>query len=48
MNNLTFGLTMLVVGMGGTMLTLWLLTLIIDLLRFLFPPSQDKDGGKAP
>ena len=39
MDNLNFGVTMLVVGMGGTLLTLWILTLVIDLLRVLFPPE---------
>lgn len=37
MNNLTFGLTMLIVGMGGTMATLFLLTLIIRALVAFFP-----------
>lgn len=32
MNNTTFGLTMLVVGMGGTMLTLWILSVLIGWL----------------
>lgn len=37
MDNVTFGLTLLVVGMGGTLLTLWLLTLVMRLLVRLFP-----------
>lgn len=37
MSDLDFGLTMIVVGMGGTLLTLWLLTLFIDLLRKVWP-----------
>jgi Na+-transporting methylmalonyl-CoA/oxaloacetate decarboxylase gamma subunit len=40
MSNLTFGLTMLVVGMGGTLLTLWLLTLLIRGLTALFPADD--------
>lgn len=32
MDNTTFGLTMLVVGMGGTMLTLWVLAILIGWL----------------
>lgn len=32
MDNTTFGLTMLVVGMGGTMLTLWILAILIGWL----------------
>jgi hypothetical protein len=46
MNNLTFGLTMLVVGMGGTLITLWLLTLLIRGLTVLFPPSKDSATPK--
>ena len=32
MDNTTFGLTMLVVGMGGTMITLWVLAILIGWL----------------
>ena len=32
-----FGLTMMVVGMGGTFLTLWILGLVMDLLKKVFP-----------
>jgi Na+-transporting methylmalonyl-CoA/oxaloacetate decarboxylase gamma subunit len=50
MNNLTFGLTMLVVGMGGTLITLWLLTLVIRgltaLFTALFPPAKDSASPK--
>ena len=46
MNNLTFGLTMLVVGMGGTLITLWLLTLLIRGLTTLLPPP--KAGAVEP
>ena len=40
-----FGLTMTVVGVGGTFLTLWVISLVIDLLKKLFPlqpPKQEK------
>jgi Na+-transporting methylmalonyl-CoA/oxaloacetate decarboxylase gamma subunit len=40
MSNLSFGLTLLVVGMGGTLLTLWLLTLLIRALTTLLPPEK--------
>ena len=45
MNNLTFGLTMLVVGMGGTLLTLFLITLCIRALALFFPvrPVQKEE-----
>ena len=40
MTQLTFGLTMLVVGMGGTLLTLYLLTLLIKGLTALLPSDK--------
>ena len=44
MNDLTFGLTMTVAGMGVTFITLYLLTLLIRLLNKLFPfQKEDKD-----
>jgi Na+-transporting methylmalonyl-CoA/oxaloacetate decarboxylase gamma subunit len=33
----TFGLTVACLGMGGTMLVLWLLSLLILLLKKIFP-----------
>lgn len=42
MDNFTFGLTMLLVGMGGTLLTLWLLTLLIQGVTLLFPVEDKK------
>jgi len=33
----SFGLTMMFVGMGGTFLTLWVLSLVMDLLKKVFP-----------
>lgn len=41
MSNTTFGLTMLIVGMGGTLLTLWLLGLLLRGITTLFPPEED-------
>lgn len=46
MSQLTFGLTMLTVGMGGTLLTLWLLTLLIRGITALFPPENGGREGK--
>ncbi len=37
MDNLHFGLTMIVVGMGGTLVSLWFLSLVILLLKKLLP-----------
>ena len=42
----TFGLTMMIVGMGGTFLTLWILGLVMDLLKKVFPlVIVSKAGG---
>ena len=43
MTNLEFGLTLTVVGMGGTLMILFLITLVMDALIKLFPP--DMEGG---
>ena len=43
----TFGLTMMIVGMGGTFLTLWILGLVMDLLKKVFPlVSQSRQPGE--
>ncbi len=39
-----FGLTMTVIGMGVTLLTLYLLILAIRLLTRLFPPKEEKEA----
>ena len=39
-----FGFTMMIIGMGGTFLTLWILSLVIDLLKKVFPLA-DKAGA---
>jgi Na+-transporting methylmalonyl-CoA/oxaloacetate decarboxylase gamma subunit len=43
MDNWTFGITMIVVGMGGTILTLWILSLIMSLLKKLLPYSKEEE-----
>lgn len=43
MSTFAFGLTLLLVGMGGTLLTLWLLTLLIRGLTTLLPPPKPGD-----
>jgi Na+-transporting methylmalonyl-CoA/oxaloacetate decarboxylase gamma subunit len=40
MTSFNFGLTLLIVGMGGTLLTLWLLTLLIRLITKMLPPDE--------
>jgi len=37
MDNWTFGVTMIVVGMGGTLLTLWLFSILMSVLKKAFP-----------
>jgi len=46
MDNLTFGVSLIVVGMGGTLLTLWLLSLLMMLLKRIFPYKAENDGRK--
>lgn len=46
MNNTVFGLTMLVVGMGGTLVTLFLITLTIYALTFFFPVRPGESGDR--
>lgn len=41
MNNLTFAVTMIVVGMGGTLLTLCILSLLMGLLKKAFPYKKE-------
>jgi hypothetical protein len=42
-DNITFGLTMLLVGMGGTMLTLWILAILMGWLTRLCQPRAKGD-----
>ena len=44
-DNLTFGLTMTVVGASGTMLSLWLLSLMTSLLKKMFPVKPKKSAS---
>lgn len=37
MDTWTFGLTLALIGMGGTMLVLWILSLLILLIKKIFP-----------
>ncbi len=43
MDKWTFGLTMLVVGMGGTIVTLMIFSLIMGLLKRAFPYKKEED-----
>jgi len=42
MDNWTFGITMIIVGMGGTLLTLWILSLIMIVLKKAFPLQKEE------
>ncbi|RJR52444.1 MAG: hypothetical protein C4576_02595 [Desulfobacteraceae bacterium] len=42
MDNWTFGITMMVCGMGGTILTLWVMSLIMALMGKLFPFKKEE------
>jgi hypothetical protein len=42
MGNLEFGLTMMVVGMGGTVVVLGLFAIIMNLLIKIFPVRDDE------
>jgi Na+-transporting methylmalonyl-CoA/oxaloacetate decarboxylase gamma subunit len=41
MDNWTFGITMVVVGMGGTILTLWILSLLMNVMKRIFPITKE-------
>lgn len=44
MDNWTFGLTLLVVGMGGTLTALGLLAVMMNLLKKLFPVKEEESN----
>ncbi len=46
MDTFTFGITMTIVGMGSTLLSLWFLTLIINLLKRIFPYQESNNEKK--
>jgi Na+-transporting methylmalonyl-CoA/oxaloacetate decarboxylase gamma subunit len=43
MDNFTFGVTMMVTGMGGTLLALTLLAVLMHVLKMLFPFKREND-----
>lgn len=45
---LTLGFTLAILGMGGTLLTLYLLSLLAELLKRLFPVEAAGGGPSAP
>jgi hypothetical protein len=44
MDNWTFGITMLVVGMGGTLVALGILALMMGLLKKIFPLKEESSN----
>lgn len=46
MDDLTFGITVTVVGMGGTLLTLWIISIIMNLLKKIFPATEADSPSK--
>jgi len=46
LDNWTFGWTLALIGMGGTMLVLWLMSLMILLIRKAFPYKPEDSGAK--
>ena len=43
MDNLTFGMTMIVIGMGGTLLALSLFAILMNILKMVFPFKEEKN-----
>lgn len=46
MDNLTFGVSIIIMGMGGTLLTLWILSLLMILLKKIFPYKEENEENK--
>ncbi|HMA79638.1 MAG TPA: OadG family protein [Candidatus Binatia bacterium] len=46
MDTWTFGLTLAVIGMVGTMLVLWILSLLIVLMKKVFPYQAEESAAK--
>jgi hypothetical protein len=46
MDTWTFGWTLALIGMGGTMLVLWIMSLLILLIRRIFPYQADDPATK--
>ena len=43
MDNLTFAMTLIVIGMGGTLLALSLFAIIMNVLKMVFPFKEEND-----
>ena len=42
MDNFTFGITMLICGMGGTLVTLWIMSIVMAALGKIFPYKPEE------
>jgi hypothetical protein len=47
MDNLTFGVSIIVVGMGGTLLTLWIFSLLMVVLKKVFPYKPEEENKEG-
>jgi hypothetical protein len=47
MDSWTFGWTLALIGMTGTMLVLWILSLLILLLKRIFPYEEESAAKKG-
>jgi Na+-transporting methylmalonyl-CoA/oxaloacetate decarboxylase gamma subunit len=45
MDNLTFGITLTVLGMTGTIVSLWVLSLLISAIKKVYPLEPEKPKG---
>ncbi|HLN85542.1 MAG TPA: OadG family protein [Candidatus Limnocylindrales bacterium] len=46
MDTWTFGWTLALIGMGGTMLVLWIMSLLILLIKKVFPYQVEESTAK--
>ena len=46
MDNITFGVTLTVLGMAGTLASLWVLSLLIQAVKKIYPLETEKPAGK--
>ena len=46
MDTWTFGWTLALIGMGGTMLVLWIMSLLILLIKRVFPHQVEESTAK--
>ena len=47
MENLSFGIVLTIVGMGGTLVTLWIISQLVNLLKIFFP-IREEDRTQNP